>query len=278
MRSRNAFLNEMKNKLTETIDIMEEEFKLVADFDMKLIFDFFSGMKRQGPGGDEETKMALSFINGLSKDSKIVDIGCGTGTQTLVLAQNTESKIIALDISPEMIEGVQAKIDQYHLEERVETQIASMDNLPFKEKELDLIWAEGSIFIIGFKRGLTEWRKYLKDNGMIAISEASWFTNERPSEIEDFWMANYPEIDTISANIKIMQDAGYTPVAHFILPERCWIENFYILMARRIEEYELLYKNNDKVKDFLERQKEEIDIYNKYKEYFGYVFYIGKKR
>lgn len=49
MRSRNAFLNEMKNKLTETIDIMEEEFKLVADFGMKLIFDFFSGIKDKVP-------------------------------------------------------------------------------------------------------------------------------------------------------------------------------------------------------------------------------------
>ena len=39
----------MKNKLTETIDIMEEEFKLVADFDMKLIFDFFSGIKDKVP-------------------------------------------------------------------------------------------------------------------------------------------------------------------------------------------------------------------------------------
>jgi Methylase involved in ubiquinone/menaquinone biosynthesis len=268
----------MKNKLTETIDIMEEDFKLVADFDMKLIFDFFSGMKRQGPGGDEETKLALSFINGLSKSSKIVDIGCGTGAQTLVLAQNTESKIIASDISPEMIEGVKAKIDQYHLEEKVETQIASMDNLPFKEKELDLIWAESSIFIIGFKKGLTEWRKYLKDNGMIAVSEASWFTNERPSEIEDYWMANYPEMDTIPANIRIMQDAGYTPIAHFILPEHCWTANFYIHMARRIEEYASLYKGNKAVKEFLERQTEEIEIYNKYKEFFGYVFYIGKKR
>ena len=257
---------------------MEEDFKLVANFDMKLIFDFFSKMKRQGPGGDEETKIALSFIPGLSKDSKIVDIGCGTGTQTLVLAQNTESKIIASDISPEMIEGVKAKIDQYHLEGRVETQIASMDNLPFKEKELDLIWAESSIFIIGFKKGLTEWRKYLKDNGMIAVSEASWFTNECPSEIEDYWMANYPEMDTIPANIRIMQDAGYTPMAHFILPDRCWTANFYIHMAKRIEEYASLYKGNKVVEEFLERQTEEIEMYNKYKEFFGYVFYIGKKK
>jgi ubiquinone/menaquinone biosynthesis C-methylase UbiE len=257
---------------------MEEDFKLVADFDMKLIFDFFSKMKRQGPGGDEETKMALSFINGLSKDSKILDIGCGTGTQTLVLAQNTESKIIALDISPEMIEGVQDKINQYNLEGRIETVIASMDNMPFKEKEFDVIWAESSIFIIGFKNGLTQWRKYLKDNGMIAVSEVSWFTNERPSEIENYWHTNYPEIDTISANIKIMQDAGYTPMAHFILPDRCWIENFYDLMAKRIEEYALLYKGNKAVEEFLERQIEEIEIYNKYKEFYGYVFYIGKKK
>jgi hypothetical protein len=41
-----------------------------------------------------------------------------------------------------------------------------MDDLPFKEEELDLIWSEGAIYNIGFEKGLREWRKYLKKMGI----------------------------------------------------------------------------------------------------------------
>ena len=89
-----------------------------------------------------------------------------------------------------------------------------MDALPFQEEELDLIWSEGAIYNIGFERGMNEWNKFLKKNGFIAVTEASWFTPERPSEIDDFWMANYPEIDTIPRKIAQMEKAGYIPTAH----------------------------------------------------------------
>ena len=51
-----------------------------------------------------------------------------------------------------------------------------MDALPFQEEELDLIWSEGAIYNIGFERGMNEWNKFLKKNGFIAVTEASWFT------------------------------------------------------------------------------------------------------
>jgi ubiquinone/menaquinone biosynthesis C-methylase UbiE len=66
--------------------------------------------------------------------------------------------------------------------------VGSMDNLPFQSEELDLIWSEGAIYNIGFERGLNEWRRYLKPGGYIAVSESSWFTDERPAEINDFWV------------------------------------------------------------------------------------------
>jgi hypothetical protein len=56
----------------------------------------------------------------------------------------------------------------------------------------------------------------------MVISEATWFTNERPAEIEEFWMDAYPCIDTIPNKITQMQKAGYSPIASFVLPENCW--------------------------------------------------------
>lgn len=150
-----------------------------------------------------------------------------------------------------------------------------MDNLPFKKGELDLIWSEGAIYNIGFERGLHEWRKFLKTGGYIVASEISWFTEDRPAEIDAFWMDAYPEIDTIPNKVAQMQKAGYIPVATFILPEICWTKYFY---EPQVEvEKVFLEQNigNQSAIDFIENQRHETRLYYKYKEYYGYVFYIG---
>ena len=165
-----------------------------------------------------------------------------------------------------------------HCEDRVKGIVGSMDALPFQEEELDLIWSEGAIYNIGFERGMNEWNKFLKKNGFIAVTEASWFTPERPSEIDDFWMANYPEIDTIPRKIAQMEKAGYIPTAHFILPENCWTEHFYAPQFPVQEAFLKEYAGNEAAADLIAGQRHEESLYNKYKEYYGYVFYIGQKR
>lgn len=64
---------------------MSNENKTIHDFEFNLICDFFSNMERQGPGSPEVTLKALSFVDGLTDESLIADIGCGTGGQTMVL-------------------------------------------------------------------------------------------------------------------------------------------------------------------------------------------------
>lgn len=153
-----------------------------------------------------------------------------------------------------------------------------MDNLPFQNEELDLIWSEGAIYNIGFERGMNEWNRFLKKDGFIAVTEASWFTPERPAEIEDFWLANYPEIDTIPTKIAQMEKAGYTLTAHFILPENCWTEHFYAPQFPAQEAFLKEYSGNAAAADLIAGQRHEQSLYDKYKEYYGYVFYIGPKR
>ncbi|NTW26438.1 MAG: class I SAM-dependent methyltransferase, partial [Lentimicrobium sp.] len=153
----------------------------------------------------------------------------------------------------------------------------SMEQLPFQNEELDLIWSEGAIYNIGFERGLNEWRKFLKTGGYIAVSEVSWFTNDRPAEIEDFWKDAYPEIDSIPNKVAQMQRAGYIPVATFILPENCWTEHFYAPQVEAQTAFLKKYAGNNTAEAFVAGERHEALLYSKYKAYYGYVFYIGKK-
>lgn len=252
------------------------EKQTIHDFDLNIIYDFFSNSERQGPGSSEETLRALSFINGLTEKSKIADIGCGTGGQTMVLGQNTPCEIIGVDVWSDFIDQFNQNAQSKNLQNRVKGIVGNMENLPFEEEELDLIWSEGAIYNIGFERGLNEWRKFLKKGGYIAVTENTWFSEERPAEIQDFWQKAYPEIDTIPNKVAQMQKAGYLPIATYVLPETIWTA-YYTWQTLRREAFLKKYSGNKAVEEFIDAQRYEAELYYKYKEYYGYVFYIGKR-
>ena len=104
----------------------------------------------------------------------------------MVLAHNAPGRITGIDLFPKFIELFNANAGKLNLQERVEGVVGSMDKLSFRDEELDLIWSEGAIYNIGFERGLNEWKRFLKKGGYIAVSESSWFTEERPEEISRF--------------------------------------------------------------------------------------------
>lgn len=109
--------------------------------------------------------------------------------------------ITGVNLFPTFINLFNANAQKLNLQDRATGVVGSMEALPFQPEELDLIWSEGAIYNIGFQRGLNEWRQFLKPGGYIAVSEASWFTEERPAEIDTFWNREYPEIDTIASKV-----------------------------------------------------------------------------
>lgn len=256
---------------------MSDENKSIHEFDFNLICEYFALMERQGPGSPEMTIKAVSFIDNLTEVSQIADIGCGTGGQTMVLAQNAPGKITGIDLFPTFVDLFNNNARINALSERVKGVVGTMESLPFQPEELDLIWSEGAIYNIGYKRGLNEWHQFLKKGGYIAVTEASWFTADRPAEIESFWNDAYPEIDTIPNKVAQMQDAGFIPVATFILPDNCWTDHFYVPQVKAQEVFLAKHKGNKMAEELIANERREAGLYAKYGQYYGYVFYIGRK-
>jgi len=92
-----------------------DDIKTIYDFDYRLIREYFSSVERQGPGSPQVTLQALSFIDNLTENSRIADIGCGTGGQTMVIAQNAPGKITAIDLSPDYIKRLNKRAEQLNL-------------------------------------------------------------------------------------------------------------------------------------------------------------------
>ncbi len=245
--------------------------------EFELLINLHKDNKRQGPGSEEVTKKALQLIG--KKDFRhIVDIGCGTGGQTLTLAKHLAGHITAVDLFTEFLAKLKARVIEDGLQSRITTRQASMEDLPFEAESFDLIWSEGAIYIMGFNKGINEWQKLLKPGGYIAVSELSWTTAERPSEVSQYWQKNYAEIDTISNKIKQLEKAGYSPIAHFVLTESCWLDNYYIPLQAHHEEFLKRYDHAPDAREIIELEKEEFEFYKKYKDYFSYGFYIAQKR
>ena len=104
----------------------------IHEFDFALINEYFTELERQGPGSTEETLRALSFIGNLSNKTRIADLGCGTGYQTMVLARNTPTSITALDLYAGSIDKLNATARKLGFQDRVKGIVGSMENLPFQ--------------------------------------------------------------------------------------------------------------------------------------------------
>ena len=267
-RTNRSFLKEV---------IMDNEIKTIHELDLNMIYEYYSNTERQGPGSPEITLKALSFIDGLTETSRIADIGCGTGGQTVVLARSVPCEITGVDLWPDFITQFNQNIRNNNLHGRVRGIVGDMKDLPFQEEEFDLIWSEGAIYNIGFERGLNEWRKFLKRGGYIAVTENTWFTEERPAEIQEFWEKAYPEIDTIPNKAAQMQKAGYLPAAIFVVPETCWTDNFYAQQPQMEEAFLKKYSGNEFAEELIASERYEVELYRKYKKYYGYAFYIGQR-
>ena len=253
-----------------------EHISTIHDFDFNLICEYFLGFERQGPGTPEMTLKALSFIEELNASSRIADLGCGTGGQTMTLAAATTANITGLDLFPAFIDRFNEQAANEGFADRVRGVVGSMDALPFAENSLDLVWSEGAIYNIGFERGLGYWRRFLKPGGYVVVSENTWFTDTRPAEIEAFWKAAYPEIDTIPNKIAAMQRAGYDFVAAFILPEKCW-DDFYAPQIEALQAFAEKHSANPAAANLVESERYEQSLWRKYKACYGYVFYIGRR-
>jgi SAM-dependent methyltransferase len=246
--------------------------------EIELLIDFHKNADRQGPGSEQDTLKALNFIDiDKTRPLRVADIGCGSGAQTIVLARNLNAQITAVDLFTEFLEKLEVHAKNLGLQDKIITLQKSMDDLPFDKEEFDIIWSEGAIYIIGFEEGIRKWKEYLKIGGYIALSEITWTTNSRPKEIEEYWNNEYPQIDTASNKIKVLEENGFSPVGYFYLPESCWLNNYYIPIEKRIDAFLKKHNNSDLANEITRAEKNEIIKYRNYKDFFSYGFYIARR-
>lgn len=246
----------------------------MSDTSIEIFYDIHQGLPRKSPGDAESTKKAFLKMVNLPPQPIILDIGCGSGSQTLILARLTKGRIVAVDNHQPFLNEFEEKVRHEGLSDRIQVIKADMLALEFQKAAFDVIWAEGSIYIIGFERGLKAWKPLVKKGGWLAVSEVTWLKLTPPREIKEFWNELYPSMQDVESNLKIIRDCGYTIIDYFALPESAWWSEYYNPLEKRLKVFRNRYASDAEILAIIEIAQAEIDLYRKYSDYYGYVFYI----
>jgi SAM-dependent methyltransferase len=239
-----------------------------------LFFEILKDLPREGPGDGASTLRALARVTEATAVRTIIDVGCGPGKQTCDLARAADVRIVALDTHRPYLDELRVNSTREGLSRRIHIVQGSMFAIPLQPETLDAVWSEGAVYIIGFERGLREWRPFVRRGGCVVVSHLSWLTSEVPDEPRKFWARNFPAMTTVDENLTIARRCGYEIVEHFALPESAWWTDYYDPLEQRLEELRGHHRGDDEAQAMIAETQEQIDLYRRFSWSYGYVFYV----
>ncbi len=242
-----------------------------------LLVALHQGLHRLGPGSEACTLKALALCADLPRAPDVLDVGCGTGAQSLVLASSTDGRIVATDLIGAFLGQVRERAAAIGgLKERIRMVVADMRCLPFQDDSFDLIWSEGAAYIMGFERALTTWRSLAKPGGYLVVSELSWFRPDPPAEIGDFWLRHYPAIRGVEANLAAARNAGWAGVGHFALPAEAW-GRYHAPLKGRLAVFRRSYLRDPDAEAVADMTEQEISLMDRYRDFCGYELFVLRR-
>lgn len=240
-------------------------------------YEIYEDLPRQGPGDRESTERALGMLPVLGADRRILDIGCGTGTQTLDLARKTPARIVAVDNHEPFIARLRKSAQALGFSERIAAEIGDMNDLRFPDGSFDVLWSEGAIFVIGFKKGLEAWRRLLVPGGYLVVSDFCWFCDDPPAELREFFLDGNPDVGDTAFRRRAVAEAGYRLIGDFPLPERGWRENYHVPLTARLERFRRDHQGDPEALSVAAHCQRESDLFEKHRGRYGYVFFVMQK-
>lgn len=242
------------------------------------IYEIFKNIPRLGPGSDESTRKAYNTLPPMNEQATILDIGCGTGSQTLELARISPCRIVALDNHRPYLLELKRQVTLLNLNERIHAIAGDMTHLPFSDAKFEVIWSEGAIYNMGFREGILDWKKFLINKGFLVVSEICWKKASPPKDLVGFWKEEYPGMKDIETNLRYIEEAGLKSWRYFISPDSDWWKDFYFPLEERLKKLIQKHKNDMAKMALLNMVMKEIDLFRKYSSYYGYVFFIMQKK
>ena len=231
----------------------------------------FGGLEKLGPGDNADTLHVLRSLP-RREFGTVVDAGCGTGRQTLVLARELGTRIHAVDSHEPFLMDLVRRAQEARVGHLVRARHLDMADIPRVFSDIDLLWSEGAAYNIGFANALATWCPALTAGGFAVVSELSWLTDSVPEGVRAFFRTGYPDMRSVDQNRAVAERAGYRVLGTHTIPRRAWVDGYYDVLGPRATA--LLDLPDPAVRDFAAETVREIEVFGLSEESYGYVFFV----
>lgn len=125
-------------------------------------------------GGLRATRELLELCH-VSKDSYVLDVGCGVGATACYIAKEYGCRVVGVDLSKGMIDRSSERAKRKGVEDKVKFRVVDVQDLPFEDGLFDTVISESvSTFTKDKQKAVSEYARVTKPGGYVGLNEATW--------------------------------------------------------------------------------------------------------
>lgn len=165
------------------------------------------------PGGAELARETLAGLD--LRDKLVIDIGCGIGGGSLLLAGEMGARVIGLDIEAPLIERARRAAEKAGLADRIEFRLTKPGPLPLGDASVDVVYSSGVFTQIADKSGMfRDVYRVLKPGGLFVSYD--WMRGPEPYSADMlYWFETEGltyAMETLEAHGRILAEAGFVDI------------------------------------------------------------------
>jgi arsenite methyltransferase len=236
-------------------------------------------------GGMRATR-ELADLCHVTKDSSVLNVGCGMGITARFLAKQYGCKVIGIDPLARMIDRCQELAKEEGVNACTVFRVADGRTLPFPDEQFDVVLCESvNEFIEEKQQAMREYVRVTRPGGYVGMNESTWIKEPFPPELVAFLYYSRMERMMILEPYGwkgLLVSAGLDEiVAHTYEISRrkevvyqlelIGVQEFLRMWARMLNEYVLHPSRRDAIRNKLHPPQD-------YFTYVGYGIYAGKKQ
>ena len=233
-------------------------------------------LPREGVGSDATTRTLLELTAPLPDSPRALDVGCGPGRASLVLA-GAGARVTAVDLHEPFLRRTRSAAHDAGLTGRIAVERASMTALPHPDGTFDLLWCEGAAYLMGVDRALHEWRRLLRPGGALVLTDAVGTTAAPSAQARRFW-AQYPAMRDEAALVAAARSAGYGVLATHLLPDADWTDESHRPLAAAIDAgIAALPEPEAGTAAVLAEARSDVEVRRAHRDEFGYLALVLRR-